>query len=147
MFFKGKLKAYDFYDLTVDLPTNWLMEESEDKDHMIFYPDNSDLTVRVSSLIAETAEKIASASLLENAFIRSVKDLYSDATEIKVKSLKGYKALGYKTKYIEDSQNVYVINIANIKDGRMIKVDIYSTNEKETTFALEYFYNIKEKNK
>lgn len=131
--------------LSIELPNNWLMEQ-EENDTFILYPDNSELTVRITPFTVKKDKKEAPVSILKESFLYSLKNA-SDLKEIKIGSIKGYSGIAYYHYEIENGENIFALYSTMIKPGKMININIYSKEKREALNCLNYFYKIKEESK
>ena len=72
---------------TIELPKNWIEERDEVDRHHVYYPPNSDLTIRVSSFhifkdLENDSEILASIDDLSESFDKSVKNIELKNKEI-----------------------------------------------------------------
>lgn len=60
------------FDWQISMPDNWQGEYDKKSSQYIFYPDNSDLTIRITPFHAERDGILAPREVMEDAYIRTV---------------------------------------------------------------------------
>lgn len=59
-------------DWKISMPDNWQGEYTEEDGQCVFYPDNSDLTIRIAPFHAERDGVLAPVKVMENAYINTI---------------------------------------------------------------------------
>ena len=60
------------FDWQISMPDNWQGEYDKESGQYIFYPNNSDLTIRITPFHAEREGMLAPREVMEDAYIRTV---------------------------------------------------------------------------
>ncbi|MFR3039446.1 MAG: hypothetical protein ACLTLY_12170 [Agathobacter rectalis] len=59
------------FDWQISMPDNWQGEYDKESGQYIFYPDNSDLTIRITPFHAERDGILAPREVMEDAYIKN----------------------------------------------------------------------------
>ncbi len=129
-------------DWQISIPDNWKGEYNEETGQCVFYPDNSDLTIRITPFHAERDGILAPVEVMENAYINTI-PASAISRDANPHSLVGYAARMYESTLIEDNQTVYVIYIGYYAIGELLSINIFGTNKTECEHALDIIKTIK----
>ncbi len=129
-------------DWRISIPADWEGEYDEEDGECVFYPDNSDLTIRITPFHAERDGILAPAEVMENAYINTIPTsaISRDANPY---NLDGLAARMYESTVIKESKTVYVIYIGYYTTGELLSISIWSTNKNECEKALDIIKTIK----
>ena len=106
------------FDWQISMPDNWQGEYDKESGQYIFYPDNSDLTIRITPFHAE----------------RDGIDFYIPS---------GFEAKIYDDVLTEDSNTIYVVYVGYYSAGELLSISIWSTNRDEGEQALNVLNTIR----
>lgn len=124
----------------ISMPDAWLYEEEDGQS--IFYPSDSDLTVRITPFHAERDNVPAPVELMEAAYINSV-PASAKPCDLHEYALDGFSIKAYGEKSLENGQTVYAFYVGYYTAGELLTVNIFSTNKTECTQALEILRTIR----
>ena len=140
---------------TIKLPENWKEERDEIDGYHIYYPPDSDLTIRVISFhffrnIENGWKILASVDDLSEIFNKSIKKI-EVRNNIKVEGKKlnlnefkieEFKVECYEYNYYENNEKVYGISCGIMVAGYLLIVNLYSALKEEVESAIKYIYSI-----
>ncbi len=118
------------YDWQISISDNWQGEYEAEVGQYVFYPDDSDLTIRITPFHAEKDGVLAPAEVMENAYTRTIPPAAVLRNE-SLDSANGYNVRIYENKLTENGQIVYVIYIGCYTFGELLSVNIFGTDKKE----------------
>lgn len=125
---------------TIALPDNWIHETEEDQS--VFYPTDSDLTIRITPFQAEKDGKPAPVEVMRVVFIINIaQSLYP--AEDKELFLDNYTVEVFKGSCEEDGENVFWTAVGYTAPGELLSVNIFGTSEAECDNALIFLKNLK----
>lgn len=140
---------------TIELPKNWIEERDEVDRHHVYYPPDSDLTIRVSSFhifkdLENGSKILASIDDLSESFDKSVKNIeLGNNTKVKEKKLnlndfkiENFKLKCYEYDYYEDNEKTYSISCGIMTEGYLLIINFYSASREEVENAIKYIYSI-----
>lgn len=129
-------------DWEIFIPDNWLGEYNEEDGQYMLYPNNSDLTIRITPFLAEQNGVPAPAEMMKIAFIGSIPTtaVPRDANSFE---LRGFAVKMYEGTIIEDNQTVYVIYVGYYSVGELLSINIFATDKAECEQALDIIKTIK----
>ena len=130
------------YDWQISIPDNWKGEYNKETGQYVFYPDNSDLTIRITPFHAERDGVLAPVEVMKNAYINTI-PASATSRAANPHSLGGFAASMYESTLIEDNQTVYVIYIGYYAIGELLSINIFGTNKTECEQALDILKTIK----
>lgn len=137
------MQTYDLpCDWQISIPDNWNGEYNEETGQCVFYPDNSDLTIRITPFHAERDGVLAPVEVMKNAYINTI-PVSATSRDANPHSLGGFAAKMYESTLIEDNQTVYVIYIGYYAIGELLSINIFGTNKTECEQALDILKTIK----
>lgn len=84
------------FDWQISMPDNWQGEYDKESGQYIFYPDNSDLTIRITPFHAERDGILAPREVMEDAYIRTV------PVSARQRNLDFYIPSGFEAKIYDD---------------------------------------------
>ena len=144
---------------TIELPKNWIEERDEVDRHHVYYPPDSDLTIRASSFYIfrdlENGSKIlASIDDLSESFDKSVKNIElrnNKKLEEKKLNLNNFKIENFKYKcyeydYYEDNEKTYSISCGIMTEGYLLIINFYSASKEEVENTIKYIYSVEKIN-
>lgn len=129
-------------DCQISIPDNWQGEHDQDNGQCVFYPDNSDLTIRITPFHAERDGVLAPIEVMENAYIRTI-PISAKLREVNSLNLDGFVTRMYEDTLIEESKTVYVVYIGYYSTGKLLSINIFGTNKTECEQALNILKTIK----
>ena len=111
------------FDWQISIPDNWQGEYDKDSGQYIFYPDNSDLTIRITPFHAERDGILAPKEVMEDAYIRTV------PASARQRNLDFYIPIGFEAKIYddvlsEDSNTIYVVYVGDYSAGELLSISI-----------------------
>lgn len=132
-----KLTIYKFKNnWSIEFPTDWSYEIDEEDKHNIFYPPDSELTIRISELFTNAKED-------------DLKEIYKESVPSDSKqyelgfNFNFFNSLAYETVEYEHDLKVYRFIIGCYKDGFLLSINIYALDRNECIQALKYIKTIK----
>ena len=132
------LKGYQLpLGWTVSFPEQWQHEYTEDDAQNIFYPENSDLTFRITAFHAEKEGVPAEPNIMYMVLARSLPE---NAEQISLPELKitGCKTHIVRTTETENGKQVTRIIAGTYCEGELLITNIFGTNPQEVTEAMAY---------
>lgn len=96
------------FDWQISMPDNWQGEYDKESGQYIFYPDNSDLTIRITPFHAERDGILAPREVMEDAYIRTV-PVSARQRNLDFYIPSGFEAKIYDDVLTEDSNTIYVV--------------------------------------
>ena len=158
VFLNSKLERKKFYiddKWTIELPPDWertFLEIELELDNSpifetIFFQPGSDLSIGVYYLnfLKDDDYRIVEADIQDVATVfEEIMDKIEDKKEYKIPNYKNSKFKSYEYTYNEYDKNFYAITTGIFMKGRLLKIDISSTIEKEVKTAISYLLSIKE---
>lgn len=123
------------------LPHDWVVEFDKIDNHYVFYPKDSDLTIRITPFHAESNGLLAPKELMKTSYINSIS---SSAIPLNINqcTINNSSWVAYEDVQNHNKQKVYVINAGIFADGELLSINIYSTNKSECNDALKYIRGI-----
>ncbi len=128
-------------DWQISLPDNWSAEYDEANGQCVFYPDNSDLTVRITPFHAEKDNEPAPIQIMEAVYINTIPKSAVPLNIIPYE-IAGFSAKIYENNFIEDDMTVFAIYLGYYAAGELLSVNIFSTNKIECCQTLDILQNI-----
>lgn len=132
-----KLKIYKFKNnWSIEFPTDWSYELDEGDKHNIFYPPDSELTIRISEFFSNAKED-------------DLKEIYKESVPVDSEqyelgfNFNFFNSLAYETVEYEHELKVYHLIIGCYKDGLLLSINIYALDRDECIQALKYIKTIK----
>ena len=126
----------------ISFSDEWIGEYSKEDGQCIFYPPNSDLTIRITPFHIEKENTPAPAEVMEAAYINSIlesakpRDMYEYILE-------GFSIQAYEEETYENGKIVYAIKIGYYAPGDLLSVNIFSTNKTECEQSLKILKTIR----
>jgi hypothetical protein len=119
----------------VTFPSDWCFEESEDE-QFIFYPQDSDLTIRMSvlSFVHKETREPAPLETFQSSFQRNYEEKACAnmlALDELVKNAKNHFVQGYEYTYTENGELLYCFYIQCYTVGTEIIITIHSNSRDE----------------
>lgn len=137
------MQNYDLpYDWKISMPDNWQGEYYEEDGQCVFYPDNSDLTIRITPFHAEQDGVLVPVEVMENAYINTI-PTSAISRIISPYNLVGLCGRMYESTVIEENKTVYVIYAGYYTLGELLSISIWGTNKVECEQALDILKTIK----
>jgi hypothetical protein len=130
----------------VTFPIDWKFEE--DGEQFIYYPQDSDLTIRMSVLtfVHPETKALAPIELFQSVFQKG----YEEKENAKMlildelsKNAKYYFVQGYEYTYLEDDQLVYCFNVVCYTEGTELFITIHSNFRKECIRGLSHLKTVR----
>lgn len=131
------MKAYDLpCGWSIAIPEDWQAEYDRASGQCIFFPNDSDLTLRITPFHAERDGVPAPAQVMEKAFVQSVPPsaVPRDAAEY---SLSGFAAKMYENAVPEGVATVCTIYVGYYAAGELLSVSVWGTDKAECGQALD----------
>lgn len=130
------------FDWQISMPDNWQGEYDEENGEYIFYPNSSDLTIRITPFRAEREGMLAPREVMEEAYIRTV------SASARQRNLDFYIPSGFEAKIYdevltEDSSTIYVVYVGYYSAGELLSISVWSTNKDEGEQALNILNTIR----
>jgi len=133
------LKEYELPNgWAISFPESWSheIERHPEGDQYLFYPQNNDLTFRITSFRVENETGDAPIEVLRDVFSSSCSSLKkSKTTRIANNSFATECYIGVEK---EGGQKIHRVSIGFIMEGFLLSVNIYATNRKIANQALGY---------
>ena len=123
------------FDWQISMPDNWQGEYDKESGQYIFYPDNSDLTIRITPFHAERDGILAPREVMEDAYIRTV-PVSARQRNLDLYIPSGFEAKIYDDVLTEDSNTIYVVYVGYYSAGELLSISVWSTNRDEGEQAL-----------
>ena len=140
---------------TIKLPENWKEERDEIDGYHIYYPTDSDLTIRISTFHffrnIENGWKVLSPvedlSQIFNVSIKKIELRNNIKVEEKKLNLNEFKIEDFKvecfeSEYYENNKKVYNISCGIMITGYLLVINLYSASKEEVENAIKYIYSI-----
>jgi len=121
----------------ISFPEEWAHEYQEDDAQNIFYPDDSDLTFRISAFHAEKEGVPAAPSIMYMVLARSLPE-QSEQVSLPELKIAGCKTHIVRTSETENGRQVTRIVAGVYCEGELLIVNIFGTNPQEVTEAMAY---------
>lgn len=127
----------------ISVPGDWTQEEGENGEQ-VFYPSDSELTVRMTPFHAEKTGKPAPAKVMEQAFLQTIPP---EAAQMKPKGygLTGYRARFFEHMETEEGLSVYHIYAGYFSKGELLSVNIYGGSREMCTEAMTVLQTLQKK--
>jgi hypothetical protein len=130
----------------VTFPVDWKFEENDDQ--FIYYPQDSDLTVRMSVLtvIHPETRALAPVELFRSVFQKGYEETENAkmlALDEFAKDAKFYFIQGYEYTYTEDDELVYCFYVECYTEGTELLITIHSSSRDECFRGLSYLKTVK----
>lgn len=130
------------FDWQIAMPDNWHGEYDKDNEQYVFYPDNSDLTIRITPFHAERDGVLAPIEVMENAYIRTI-PISAKLRNVNSFILDGFEVRMYEDTLIEESKTIYVVYAGYYSTGELLSISVWGTNKAECEQALNILKTIK----
>ena len=130
------------FDWQISMPDNWQGEYDKESSQYIFYPDNSDLTIRITPFHAERDGILATREVMEDAYIRTV-PVSARQRNLDFYIPSGFEAKIYDDVLTEDSNTIYVVYVGYYSAGELLSISVWSTNRDEGEQALNVLNTIR----
>ena len=127
----------------IKLPENWKEERDNVDGYHIYYPTDSDLTIRVISFhffrnIENDWKVLAPVDVLSEIFNESIKKIeLGNNTKIE-----DFKVECFESEYYENNEKVYNISCGIMITGYLLVINLYSASKEEVENAIKYIYSI-----
>lgn len=142
-------------DWTIKLPKNWKEEKDEVDGCHIYYPPDTDLTIRTPTFHffreAENGWKMfAPIDVLSEIFDESIKNIeVRDNVKVEERELnlnefkiEDFKVECFESEYYENNEKVYNISCGIMITGYLLVINLYSASKEEVENAMKYIYSI-----
>ena len=129
-------------DWQISIPHNWQGEYDKEDGQCVFYPDNSDLTIRITPFHAERDGVPAPIEVMENAYIRTI-PMSAKLRDAHLLNPDGFTVRMYEGTLLEEGKRVYVIYIGYYSAGELLSINVYGTNKTECEQALNIIKTVK----
>lgn len=126
----------------IAMPDNWQGEYVDEDGQYVFYPDNSDLTIRITPFHAERDGVLAPAEVMENAYVNSI-STSAISRSISPYNLDGLCGKMYENTVIEENKTIYAIYVGYYTLGELLSISIWGTNKTECEQTLDILKTIK----
>lgn len=135
---------------TIMFPDTWDNDfDEENYGEYIFFPENSDLTIRITPFHAENNEGLAPEDTMRDSFLTFVgKNMGIESVDrVNLKEeffekLDGFKKLAFQKVYVNDFKEVLWISIGIYKEGELLTFNILGTDKNECIQSLLYLRNL-----
>lgn len=129
-------------DWQISIPDNWQGEYNKDNGQCVFYPDNSDLTIRITPFHAERDGVLAPIEVMENAYIRTI-PISAKLRNVDSFILNKFEVRMYEDTLIEENKTIYVVYVGYYSTGELLSISVWGTNKTECEQALNILKTIK----
>ena len=130
------------FDWQISMLDNWQGEYDEENGEYIFYPNSSDLTIRITPFRAEREGMLAPREVMEEAYIRTV-PASARQRNLDFYIPSGFEAKIYDEVLTEDSSTIYVVYVGYYSAGELLSISVWSTNKDEGEQALNILNTIR----
>ena len=143
----------------IKLPENWKEERDNVDGYHIYYPTDSDLTIRIISFhffrnIENDWKVLAPVDVLSEIFNESIKKIkLGNNTKVEEKKLnlnefkiEDFKVECFESEYYENNEKVYNISCGIMITGYLLVINLYSASKEEVENAMKYIYSIEKIN-
>lgn len=139
------LKTYQLpLGWSVSFPAAWQHEYDETDAQNIFFPEESDLTFRISAFHAEKEGSPAPSAVMEIVFQRSL-PAKTEPISLPELQITGCQTHIVSTSETENDKQVFRIIAGIYCTGELLIVNIFGTNAQEVTEAMAYLCFISRK--
>ena len=107
-----------------------------------FYPNSSDLTIRITPFRAEREGMLAPREVMEEAYIRTV-PASARQRNLDFYIPSGFEAKIYDEELTEDSSTICVVYVGYYSAGELLSISVWSTNKDEGEQALNILNTIR----
>lgn len=128
-------------DWQIAMPDKWQGEYDKDNGQYVFYPDNSDLTIRITPFHAERDGVLAPIEVMEDAYIRTI-PVSAKLRNANLFNLDGFEVKMYEDTFIEGSNMIYVVYVGYYSAGELLSISVWGTNKVECEQALNILKTI-----
>lgn len=125
---------------TITLPDGWIFETDEEQN--VFYPPDSDLTIRITPFNAEKQGVPAPVEVMRAAFIGGISGKLQPVENNEL-FLDNFSVEVLKGTYEENGENVFWTAAGYTRPGEMLSVNIFGTSEAECDNALLFLKDLK----
>lgn len=129
-------------DWQVSMPDDWNGEYDDKSGQYIFYPDDSDLTIRITPFHAERDGIFAPIEVMEEAYSSTL----PASAKVRDSGLyipDGFEAGVYEDTLLEDGRVIYVVYAGYYSAGELLSISVWSTNKAEGEQALHILETIR----
>ena len=139
----------------IKLPENWKEERDNVDGYHIYYPTDSDLTIRIISFhffrnIENDWKVLAPVDVLSEIFNESIKKIkLGNNTKVEEKKLnlnkfkiEDFKVECFESECYESNEKVYNISCGIMITGYLLVINLYSASKEEVENAIKYIYSI-----
>ena len=142
---RGNMNSYKLlFDWQISMPDNWQGEYDKESGQYIFYPDNSDLTIRITPFHAERDGILAPREVTGRCLYQNSASICKTAKfDFYIPS--GFEAKIYDDVLTEDSNTIYVVYVGIILRVELLSISVWSTNRDEGEQALNVLNTIRSK--
>lgn len=119
----------------ISFPKDWSYENEVERGQSIFYPSNSDLTIRITPFHAERQGTLEPAEVMEAAFIATVPAAASPL-ELGEYTAENYTVKAFENTETENGKQVFRIAMGCYTAGELLSIHIFSTSKDECRNAL-----------
>lgn len=136
------MAVYHFpYNWKLSIPDGWHGEYDESSGQCVFYPDDSDLTLRVTPFHAGKDGVPAPAEVMEKAYLHTIPASAAER-DAKLCCADGFSARMYEDTLQQDHRTVHVFYIGCYTVGELLSVSIWGTSKRECKDALKILQTI-----
>lgn len=140
-----KVKSYKLPNYwEISFPSTWKYEvDTSDIRQDIFYPQDSDLTVRITIFeIRDKKNNLLSLENLDKVFMHTIDSSFLDVN-IQEYSLNEYTSKAFISTTIENNKLIYMIRIGYYGNGSLLTMNIFSSSKEECYQALKFLKTLK----
>ena len=119
----------------ISFPEKWIYEDDTESGQNIFYPPDSDLTIRITPFHAEKQGLAAPIEVMEEAFLRSVPKS-AIPSEIKEYELNNFSVKSFENIETQNGNTVFRIMVGYYASGELLSINIFGTSKVECNQAL-----------
>ncbi len=125
----------------MSFPENWSYEFIQEEGQAMFYPEDSDLTFRITPWQIGNETELAPVEVMLDSFTNSIpKDM--EKLQFNKELLEPFVTEGFFGTTTENGEKVYRISFGIVVTGNLLVINIYGTNETEVNNSIKYIYTV-----
>ncbi len=125
----------------MSFPENWSYEFIQEEGQAMFYPEDSDLTFRITPWQIGNETELAPVEVMVDSFTNSIpKDM--EKFQFNKELLEPFVTEGFFGTTTENDEKVYRISFGVVVTGNLLVINIYGTNETEVKNSIKYIYTV-----
>ena len=126
----------------ISVPSEWQAEYDSEGGQHIFYPEDSDLTVRITQFRAEKNGVPAPAEIMEKTYTGSL-PLSAVPRGVCFPAPAGCGVKMFEDSFTEDGKNVHVVYAGFFSCGELLSAGIWGTDKAEIGQALSILETVR----